>query len=1127
MTTEEHTRGLPFRVALGVLAAGAATVAAGWLASPASAVPAQPGTFALHQPDGTSFRAQRVGDEWYNAVETARGFTVLQGPRGWWRYAEKAHDGSLERSTAVVGRDAPPARPHLRDRDLRRAAQRKQADAPDADVVVDPDVGGPSSAPALGTEKSLVILAQFLDQSSLGTTPAQWNSAYFGAGKSVKDYYSKVSGGAFTLAPAAETHGTANDGVVGWVTLNMNHPNQTTLDADNRAATRAAILAADPYVNYASFDTNGNGTVDNHELHVTVIAAGQEASCCAAWGKSVWGHRWWLQSAEVPSADGEWIGGWGYTQFGEMHGDHMATLGIMAHEIGHDLEWPDLYDTDQPATSRGVGLWSLMGYGSWLGVASDSYGTNGGQTPPFPDAWSRWAKGWITPTEVTGTQTRSINAASSGTTGVAVQLLDNPGGSTDWGYYDGAGTGEYFLVENRQPVAGTYDASLPGGGLLVLHVHESRDNNRLDTARLVDVEEADGLAELDVNGTDVGDAGDLYPGSSNNRSFGAGTNPNSNLINGTASGVAITAISDSGASMSASFTAPGGGGGGAPANDLFGSATTVTSRVFDETVDTTGATVEAGETAQTGCPLGGTVWYRFTPARDVRVTATTSGSSFDTVLAMWRGTSLGSLTAQGCNDDALADTLTSAIPEFVAQAGQTYYVQAGGYYDSVAGTVSRGSLQVHLRIRPVNDDFAAATTLTGASGTVTGNNVNASKETGEPLHGGNSGGSSVWWQWTAPSDGQATLDTLGSTADDTLLAVYTGTSVSGTALVAENDDIVVGENAKSRVTFPATAGTTYRIAVDGFGTAAANRGDLTVNWSLVDAPQATDVTLSLTARDLPGHVFGYRLAVSRTGGVDASPVTVTLALPPGVSLASAPAGCSAAAVLTCGVGSVSGGVPTTLDVAVSPLSPGPHTALATLTSTDDEAAGNTSSAVAGIDVVCDNSPTAGDDRASGSLGEDVLGGLGGDDVLSGRGGDDLIFGGSGIDTVSYADATGPMVVNLNFQELSSEAAWPRGADAADGNDRMTGIEAVEGSAFGDQLLSRTAAADTLVGLAGADLVYGYGGADLLLGSAGRDKLFGGTGPDRLYGGTGRDRLDGGPKRDLCRDRRDVLTSCER
>ena len=66
--------------------------------------------------------------------------------------------------------------------------------------------------------------------------------------------------------------------------------------------------------------------------------------------------------------------------------------------------------------------------------------------------------------------------------------------------------------------------------------------------------------------------------------------------------------------------------------------------------------------------------------------------------------------------------------------------------------------------------------LTGTSATATGTNVGATKQAGEPNHAGNAGGASVWYKWTAPVTGTATVSTAGSNFD-TLLGVYKGTSV--------------------------------------------------------------------------------------------------------------------------------------------------------------------------------------------------------------------------------------------------------------------------------------------------------------------------------------------------------------
>ncbi len=112
-----------------------------------------------------------------------------------------------------------------------------------------------------------------------------------------------------------------------------------------------------------------------------------------------------------------------------------------------------------------------------------------------------------------------------------------------------------------------------------------------------------------------------------------------------------------------------------------------------------------------------------------------------------------------------------------------------------------------------NDNFSNRILLVGTTATVTGSNVGTTGEAGEPNHADASGTlNSVWYEWVSPSTGLVTITTLGS-AFDTTLAVYTGTAVNSLTQVAANDDFF---GLDSAVTFNATAGTSYKIAVDGF-----------------------------------------------------------------------------------------------------------------------------------------------------------------------------------------------------------------------------------------------------------------------------------------------------------------------
>ncbi|MEW6304832.1 MAG: hypothetical protein AB1705_15260, partial [Verrucomicrobiota bacterium] len=168
--------------------------------------------------------------------------------------------------------------------------------------------------------------------------------------------------------------------------------------------------------------------------------------------------------------------------------------------------------------------------------------------------------------------------------------------------------------------------------------------------------------------------------------------------------------------------------------------------------------------------------------------------------------------------------------------------------------------------QPANDNFASAQVIAGIKSQVpafaTGG---ATKETNEPDHAANAGGASVWFNWTAPVSAVTVFDTFGS-AYNTLLAVYTGSTVNSLTEVAANDN---SGGAQSRVTFYAVAGTTYRIAVDGSGGAS---GNLVLNWTqagsagnfqltstLYEASERESLSPVFIPPTLPSSILGSRI----------------------------------------------------------------------------------------------------------------------------------------------------------------------------------------------------------------------------------------------------------------------------
>ena len=245
-----------------------------------------------------------------------------------------------------------------------------------------------------------------------------------------------------------------------------------------------------------------------------------------------------------------------------------------------------------------------------------------------------------------------------------------------------------------------------------------------------------------------------------------------------------------------------------PSNNCFSSPTSVAAGGATVSQSTSGATTESGEPAPCGS-IGATVWFTWTPTASGTATVETVGSSYDTVLAAYTGSSLTGLTNLACNDDIASGNLQSRV-SFTATAGTTYRIQAGGYQ----GATGSLTLKVTAPTSGCTSNNAFACPTSVAKGSTTSQSTSGyTLETSEPRPCGSIGGT-AWFTYTPSTSGTVTVDTMGS-SHDTALAVYTGSSLTGLTNVGCNDDISTSD-LDSRVTFTGTAGVTYRIQAGGY-----------------------------------------------------------------------------------------------------------------------------------------------------------------------------------------------------------------------------------------------------------------------------------------------------------------------
>ena len=302
-----------------------------------------------------------------------------------------------------------------------------------------------------------------------------------------------------------------------------------------------------------------------------------------------------------------------------------------------------------------------------------------------------------------------------------------------------------------------------------------------------------------------------------------------------------------------------------PPNDDFANRITLTGPNFTASGSNTNATKQPQEPNHAGVADGKSVWWSWMAPDDGEVEITTDGSDFDTVLAIYVGSSVSALTVVASNDDR-SQRLVSSRVRFVTFRGTNYQIAVDGSRDN---TPSVGSIRLNLAftsgpiVRPPNDNFSNGIVVTGITQVATGSNVRATREAGEPLHAGEPGDTSVWWRWMVPASGETLISTEGSSFD-TLLGVYTGNSLSGLSLMASNDDVNAAIGIRtSEVIFNASAGQILQIAVDGYDAA---WGDIRLSMGPVVRPPNDNFTNRIVVTGTSLVVTGSNVRATREVG---------------------------------------------------------------------------------------------------------------------------------------------------------------------------------------------------------------------------------------------------------------------
>lgn len=303
-----------------------------------------------------------------------------------------------------------------------------------------------------------------------------------------------------------------------------------------------------------------------------------------------------------------------------------------------------------------------------------------------------------------------------------------------------------------------------------------------------------------------------------------------------------------------------------PANDPFNGSQFISGASVSTNGTNRYATWQPGEPGSNSTTHS--VWYSWTAPFSGPVTMNTCNSSFDTVLAVYTGFNVGSLSQIASDDDSCTSPNEAGSQvTFNAVVGTTYRISIRGF----SGT--EGTFTLGLKMPPQNDNFANAQTLSGNSASANGTTLAATRETGEPDHYLTNppdsdlwiGDHSVWYKWTAPFSGKVEMNTCTANIDS-ILAVYTGSALSSLSRAVDNNN-GCPSGFGSKVTFNAVNGTTYRIAVGDAGGAREN----TFTFQIIDR-KPPKVTSTNPANNATGVARGINVKATFSEAMRASTI---------------------------------------------------------------------------------------------------------------------------------------------------------------------------------------------------------------------------------------------------------------